>query len=138
VLDVGVNDDLNVNRFHAKEQTEGRTIRWSQRQSVVVVNPISAGSRTIALWMSNGGRPPAAPPADVTVLVNDTPIGTVRVESGFREYDVELPPLVASAAAATREPVRITLRTLTWNPAKVLGTNDDRELGVMLDRVEVR
>src|SRR5262249_36782295 len=27
-LDVGVNDDLNVIRFHAKETTEGRTFRW--------------------------------------------------------------------------------------------------------------
>ena len=29
-LDVGINDDLNVIRFHAKELTEGRTFRWSQ------------------------------------------------------------------------------------------------------------
>jgi hypothetical protein len=31
------------------------------------------------------------------------------------------------------------LRTPTWNPMKVLGTGDDnRELGVMVDRVAVR
>jgi hypothetical protein len=139
VLDVGVNDDLNVNRFHAKEETEGRTFRWSQKQSVLIVNPIQPGSRTIALWMSNGGRPPAAPPADVAVLLNDVPLGTVRVENGFREYDIGIPPAVAAAAAATGEPVRIMLRTPTWNPMKVLGTGDDnRELGVMVDRVAVR
>jgi hypothetical protein len=138
VLDVGVNDDLNVNRFHAKEQTEGRTIRWSQRQSVVIVNPISGESRTVALWMSSGGRPASAPPADVTVLLNDIPIGTVRVENGFREYDLDLPAHVASDAAATREPVRIMLRTTTWNPMRTLGTSDDRDLGVMVDRVAVR
>ena len=139
VLDVGVNDDLNVNRFHAKEETEGRTFRWSQKQSVLIVNSIEPGSRTIALWMSNGGRPAAAPPADVAVLLNDVPLGTVRVENGFREYDVGIPPDVAAAAAATREPVRIMLRTPTWNPMKVLGTGDDnRELGVMVDRVAVR
>ena len=28
-LDVGVRDDLHVLRFHAKEQTEGRTFRWT-------------------------------------------------------------------------------------------------------------
>ena len=106
---------------------------------MLIVNPIQPASRTIALWMSNGGRPAAAPPADVTVLLNDVPLGTVRVENGFREYDVGIPPDVAAAAAATREPVRIMLRTPTWNPMKVLGTGDDnRELGVMVDSVAVR
>jgi hypothetical protein len=137
-LDVGLNDDLNVIRFHAKETTAGRTFRWSQRQSYVIVDRVRPSDRTLALWMSNGGRPPAAPPADVTVSINDTPIGTVRVGDGFREYDLDIPPAVAAAAAATDEAVRITLRTATWNPMKVLGTGDDRELGVMLDRVAVR
>jgi hypothetical protein len=45
---------------------------------------------------------------------------------------------VAAGAAATGEPVRVMLRTATWNPLLVLGTPDDRDLGVMLDRVAVR
>ena len=137
-LDVGINDDLNVVRFHAKEVTEGRTIRWSQRQSFVILNRIRATDRTLAFWMSNGGRPPAAPPADVQILIEDRPLATLHVSTGFREYDVDIPPDIAAAAAAGGEPVRIMLRTTTWNPMKVLGTADDRELGVMLDRVAVR
>jgi hypothetical protein len=127
-----------VVRFHAKEPTDGRTFRWTQGRSFVIVNRIGAGDRTIALWMSDGGRPPAAPPADVTILIGDRALGTLHVTGGFREYDVAIPPDVASAVAATGEPVRVTLRTTTWNPLKVLGTPDDRELGVMLDRVAVR
>jgi hypothetical protein len=65
-------------------------------------------------------------------------LGVVRVESGFHKYEVAIPPDIATAAAATGEPVRITLRTATWNPQTVLGTQDDRELGVMVDRVAVR
>jgi hypothetical protein len=137
-VDIGINDDLNVIRFHAKETSAGRTFRWSERQSYVVVDRMHATDRTLALWMSNGGRPPAAPPADVALSINDAPIGTVRVGDGFREYDVDIPPAVAAAAAATGEAVRITLRTATWNPMKVLGSGDDRELGVMVDRVAVR
>jgi len=130
---------LNVVRFHAKEQTEGRTFRWSQRQSVVIVNRIGADDRALAIWMNDGGRPAAAPAADVTVLINDRLLGTVRVASGgFKEYDLPIPADVAAGAAATGEPVRITLRTATWNPRAVLGTADDRELGVMVDRVVVR
>ncbi|HEX6464144.1 MAG TPA: hypothetical protein VFZ98_06820, partial [Vicinamibacterales bacterium] len=77
-------------------------------------------------------------PADVTVLLNDVMIGTVRVGNGFREYDVAIPPAIAAAASATGEPVRIMLRTPTWNPMRTLGTDDNRDLGVMVDRVAVR
>ena len=35
-------------------------------------------------------------------------------------------------------PVRLKLTTVIWNPEQVLGTADNRELGVMVDRVEVR
>ena len=67
-LDVGVNDDLNVIRFHAKEATEGRTFRWSQTSVVRHRQPDRRRRRAqLALWMSDGGRPAAAPPADVTV-----------------------------------------------------------------------
>jgi hypothetical protein len=137
-LDIGVNDDLNVTRFHAKEISEGRTIRWSQRQSFVIVNRMLPGDRTLAIWMKDGGRPPAAPPADVTILIGDRELGTVRVSSGFQEYAIPIPAEVAVAAAATGEPVSITLRTTTWKPRDLLGTPDDRELGVMVDRVAVR
>src|SRR5438552_3468323 len=74
-LDIGINDDLNVVRFHAKEQTEGRTFRWSQRQSFIIVNGIRTVDRTVALWMNNGGRPAAAPPADVDVLIGSRSLG---------------------------------------------------------------
>ncbi|HYT65044.1 MAG TPA: glycosyltransferase family 39 protein [Vicinamibacterales bacterium] len=137
-LDVGINDDLNVVRFHAKEQSEGRTFRWSQARSFLIVNRIGAGDRTLALWMNDGGRPAGAPPADVTVQIGDRSLGTVRVTGGFKEYDLAIPADVAATAAATGEPVRIALRTPTWNPLTVLGTTDDRELGVMVDRVAIR
>lgn len=137
-LDVGVSDDLNVIRFDAKEQSEGRTFRWSQDQSFVVVPRIDRANRTVAIWMSNGGRPPAAPPAEVTVVLGDRPIGSTRVGNGFSEYDFSIPPDLAVSLAETSEPVRLAIRSTTWNPSQVLGTADDRDLGVMVDRVAVR
>lgn len=137
-LDVGVNDDLNVVRFHAKETTEGRTFRWTQPRSFLILNHIGAGARTLALVLSDGGRPPAAPAADLVVAIGDVVLGTIRVAGGFKEYQLPIPAEVAAAAAATGEPVRMTLTTPPWNPLVVLGTPDDRNLGVMLDRVAVR
>jgi hypothetical protein len=60
-LDVGVRDDLNVVRFHAKEVSEGHTFRWTGAQSYVFT-PLQASSRELTLWLNNGGRPPAAGP----------------------------------------------------------------------------
>jgi hypothetical protein len=137
-LDIGVNDDLNVIRFHAKETADGRTMRWSGRQSFIVLDHLRADDRTLALWMSDGGRPPAAAPAIVQILVGSRPLGSLTVTGGFKEYDVAIPSDLAAAVSATAEPVRITLRTPTWNPMRVLGTADDRDLGVMVDRVAVR
>jgi len=137
-LDIGVNDDLNVIRFHAKEHEDGRTFRWSQRQSSLILNRVSPTDRTIAIWMSDGGRPATADPADVTVLLGERTLGNARVSGGFKEYTFNLSPDVAAAAAASGEPVRLLLRTTPWNPLKSLGTSDDRDLGVMIDRVTIR
>ena len=137
-LDIGVNDDLNVLRFNAKEVTEGRTIRWTRARSYVSITRMRATDRAITLWMSNGGRPPAAPPARVTARLGDTLLGSVDVHGGFTPYEFAIPPGIAAAAAATGEPIRLTLETVTWNPHTTLGTPDDRDLGVMVDRVAVQ
>jgi hypothetical protein len=47
-----------------------------------------------------------------------------------------LPPDVA-AAAAGRPTAEVRLMCETWTPKTVLGGSDDRELGVMLDRIRI-
>jgi hypothetical protein len=137
-LDVGSRDDLNVVRFYAKETSDGRSIRWTGRQSAVSVTGLTGGEREIAITMHDGGRPPAEPRPVVQVFFNETPIGEVAVGAGFAVYRVPLPPALAAAAAASDEPARLRLTvSSTWNPRKLLGAPDDRELGVMVDRVEV-
>ncbi len=136
-LDVGTRDDLNVLRFYAKEETEGRTFRWSQDVSYIVVPALDAGGRTITLWMSDGGRPASAGNAEVSIAIGDQRMGIVDVDTGFRSYTVEIPGEIVSQVAG-QGPVRIQLRTSAWKPAEVLGTADDRELGVMVDRVTVK
>jgi hypothetical protein len=137
-LDVGVRDDLHVLRFHAKEESAGRTFRWTQDTSYVSVTVVTPEARTVTLWMSSGGRPDAAPPADVAVWFDGHSLGTRRVTDGFTPYMLTLPPEVAAAAAAKGDPVELRLETTVWNPRAVLGAPDDRELGVMLDRVTVK
>jgi hypothetical protein len=40
-------------------------------------------------------------------------------------------------AAASPDPAQIILRTNTWSPHDVNGQGDTRQLGVMVDRVEI-
>src|SRR6202022_2378217 len=51
-LDVGVRDDLHVVRFHAKEQSGGRTFRWTHATSYISVTIIHPSSREVTLWLN--------------------------------------------------------------------------------------
>ena len=137
-LDVGSRDDLHVLRFHAKEFASGETMRWSQEQSVIGITAVSPNARVVVLTMSSGGRPSGLPPADVAVSFNGRPLGTAHVVDGFHPYSFAIPSDAATAAAGSDAPARLTLRTPTWRPSDVLGGSDDRRLGVMVDRVQVR
>ena len=145
-IDIGTEDDLHVLRFHAKESSSGRSFRWSRDTSFVSLAALPATARRITIWMDDGGRPASVPPAEVVLALQfaRTPdvnryLGTVRVDSGFKPYTFEIPPSLAAEAAATGEPVRLKLSIGTvWSPQQVLGTTDNREVGVMVDRVAVR
>ena len=137
-LDVGLRDDLHVLRFHAKETASDRTMRWTQDQSFVSVTTLPPSAREVVLTMSNGGRPGGQPPADVSVYLDDRLVGRATVEDGFRPYAFTLPDGLAATLAASNTPARLAIRTAVWRPSEVLGGSDDRELGVMVDRVQVR
>jgi hypothetical protein len=138
-LDVGVNDDVNVLRFHAKEtHANGTTFRWSRDVSYINLQGITAASHELVLVMDDGRRPVQVPRATVQVSINDQPIGSVQVGPDFKPYAVAIPPALAAAAGASGAPVRVKLVTNTWQPKAVVGVTDARDLGVMVDRVDVR
>jgi hypothetical protein len=139
-IDVGVRDDLYLLRFYAKEETEGRTVRWTRARSLISVPGLRGTESELILDLHDGGRPIAqgAEPARMQVLFDEVPIGTIDLASGFREYRLALPRDLVQRAAARDEPAQITLLSTTWMPMTYLGGTDDRELGVMLDRIRIR
>lgn len=137
-LDVGTMDDLHVVRFHAKEVMEPYTFRWSRDVSYVSIQGIREDSQIVVLCLNDGGRPDGIEPAHVTVSLNDRLLGQASVSEGFRPYTFAMPADLAAAAASDDEPARLMIVTNTWNPGDVLGVPDDRQLGVMVDRVEVQ
>ncbi|MEO7192881.1 MAG: hypothetical protein ABI051_17690 [Vicinamibacterales bacterium] len=136
-LQIGLLDDLNVVRFHARERTgAGLAFRWTGGQSFVILPPRSVNPAQLTIWMSTGGRPAAAPAAVVAVAFDDADLGTAVPVDELRPYVFHLP---ASLAGALRtSPARIRLRVSTWNPKETLGIEDDRNLGVQVARVETR
>jgi hypothetical protein len=136
-LDVGFEDDLQVVRFGDKELTEDRTFRWAGRQSYVTVRGLTGREREIVFELADGGRPAAAEPAALDVFLGEEPLGRLEVSGSFREY--RLPVTPAALAQAMASPGRqLRLVATTWKPSAYLDSPDTRELGVMVDRVEIR
>ena len=140
-LQIGGGDDVQVARFYARERMGdgGTPFRWSTNQSFVVLPAVPASARRLVIWMSQGGRPPQAPPAVVEVAVADRVVGTVRLATNaVAPHTLELPRDLVEAVAASGEPFRIRLRVPTWRPQALIGGTDDRDLGVMVTRVDVQ
>jgi hypothetical protein len=137
VLDVGTLDDLNLVRFHARETTEGRTIRWTGPQSFIAATGLTGAERELEIVMHDGGRPAQALEAAVEVFFNETPLGRIRVTKGFQTYRLVLPANIVQKAGESDDPAQIRLVSTTWRPRDFLGGTDDRALGVMVDRVEI-
>jgi hypothetical protein len=136
-LDLGTRDDLHVLRFHAKEHNDEATFRWTRDVSYVSLLGVEPSTRQLVLVMSNGGRPDRLPPATVEVFLDDRRLGAVTVGNGFRPYTFDIPPDVAAAASGTADAALVKIVSSTWNPRAALGAGDDRDLGVMIDRVDV-
>lgn len=137
-LDVGSDDDLLVRRMHAKQvDARNATYRWTRDRSYVSVVATPSEAREVTLHLSSGGRPAAAGETEVRVFLDDRPLGAVTVDDGFRPYTLAIPPDVARDVAEA-DGAALRLETAVWTPREVLGTPDDRDLGVMLDRVEIR
>ena len=138
-IDVGAADDLHVVRFHAKERGRNElTFRWTRDRSYFSVPHLEATDRELVLRMSNGGRPGTAVPARVTVFLSDRQIGMAMPDGQFRDFVFPIPSGLAAELEANPTATEVRLETTTWVPRDVAGGGDDRALGVMIDRVEIR
>ncbi len=138
-LDIGAADDPYVRGFHAKERSPaGFTYRWTRAESSVAIVGLRAAQREVTLWLGTGGRPANAPTAAVDVFLDDRPLGSVAVGYGIEPYRFAIPQDLAETLGRRDAAARLRLVTRTWNPAALIGAGDTRDLGVMLDRIEIR
>src|SRR5262249_25021957 len=92
----------------------------------------------LAIWMNNGNRPAEAGPATVEAFLGDDSLGRVTVGLTDEPFVFEIPEALATAASHNVGATTIRLISSTFNPRALTGADDDRELGVKVDRVELR
>ena len=138
-LDVGSQDDLYVFGFHGAEKlgADGPTFRWTRASSSVLVPEIRSDTATVTVWLGAGPRPATAPRPVVTVSLGQRVLGATSVTPAIAPHGFEVPADYAAELAATRALVDVVIAADTWSPSVYLGTNDERDLGVMVDRVAV-
>jgi hypothetical protein len=138
-VDVGTLDDLFVVRFHAKERKGDLTYRWTSDVSYVSLVGIQPDATTLSVWFGDGGRDASAVGvARVTLDLDGQRLGETEVRGGFRPYTFALPPDLVRAAARRDAPALLKISSTTFNLQKLAGIPDDRNLGVMVDRVAVQ
>ncbi len=71
----------------------------------------------------------------MTVAIGGVPAGRLAVPSGdFTEVSLALSPRAAEKLSGA-DALRISFSSPTWNPKRAGLSNDDRELGIGVDRI---
>jgi hypothetical protein len=137
-LDLGGADDLYLVDFHPKERlgTGDLTFRWTQERSYLLMG-IPAGGRELVLTLSSG-RPKGVAPAHVSVSVEGHDLGSVDPTNDMRIYTFPIPADAASELAKRTGPSEIQIQSSVWIPREIVGGSDNRALGVMIDKAEIR
>jgi hypothetical protein len=129
-VDVGGSDDVQVSGFYDKEGGGEHTYRWTGSCASIYLPGARPGG-TVALTVS-AGRRPASKPAIVRVSLGRTPLGSFTVGPDWEEHRLAVPATLVEPLPVLRLDVE------GWRPANTeRGSNDVRDLGVMVDRVRV-
>jgi hypothetical protein len=126
-VDIGRFDDFQVSGFYDKEGGEERRYRWTGTCGSVYL-PGARGKSWLSITTAAQHRPNPAP---VTVSLSGIVLGRLVAGAEWRTYTFALPSTLP-------DPLVLRLDVPAWRPINVLpGSDDPRDLGVMVDRIEV-
>jgi hypothetical protein len=133
----GAEDSLHVgDGFYGTEQSGKFTARWTAGRGSIRVRLPKPDGAIVARWYA---LPVRKDQTNLTArfFVNETAIPADRISvvagSPLWEYRVRIQPGELIAGDWNRFAVEVP----TWSPARDLGVADPRELGLLLDRVEI-
>jgi len=134
-VDIGGSDDLQISGFFEKEGGGERTYRWiagSGREAcgAIYFPGAKAGAR-LAITASAGKRPPTKP-ATVRVSLSGVALGSFVAGPDWEDFALQLPEALPEGPSVLR------LDVSTWRPGKEIpGSDDFRDLGIMVDRIRL-
>ncbi len=142
-IDVGQGDmDTLVTGFYAREHIGGRDFRWTMPEATISL-PRGAILEAASLWLNVAASRPNVAPVHLELLLDGQEWTTVMVGNDFATYHLRLPNVISNVPTGTepevasRDSVFLTLRSAGWNPRDSGLGGDNRELGVMLDWIEL-
>ena len=128
----GVHDQHVIEGLYNPERRPGLTPnRWTSGQ--VSFSVAATGQPIeIILRMANG-RPWDAPAPKASVYLANHLVRTITVKGGFEIYSFSVP----QEAARNQKTIELRLTIKPWNPRKAGYSQDERDLGVLLDWVKI-
>ncbi|MEO5762868.1 MAG: hypothetical protein ABIR28_11215, partial [Vicinamibacteria bacterium] len=139
LIDIGGDGDLQTSGFFEKEATGDRTYRWTggclddrgNATGSVYMPAATAGAR-VSILATSHLRPVNAKVATTKVFFAGVAVGEFTADGEWRDFEVTLPDPLPPGSKILR------LDVPAWRPSKTdpLET-DTRDLGIMVDRIEV-
>jgi hypothetical protein len=134
-LDVGRFDyGYLMSGFYAREGGPGGWYRWTEKTAEMLVPWLPEGNSLVLSLAVGSPRPTGVEPAKVSLYLNEHLLDRFELDDEFKTQTIVVPPDLIDDPQAKM--ARLRLETTTWIPAEA-GLGDVRELGVVLDRIEL-
>ncbi len=138
-VDIGTLEDAwhIVAGFHGREQTDAGAVnvRWTDGRGILALpHPPTGHGLEVSIDYIDRYRPPLAGDETVTLTLNGEPLAVVETALPHaRRLTARIP---AHRMAVIDHP-RLAIHAPAWDPAAASRGGDQRQLGVMIDRLQV-
>jgi hypothetical protein len=123
-----------LHNFHDIETTDGLSYRWSSDRSSVFLSGIGGYAPALLRLRLNGSRPDGLPLPTVSLGANRRELTAFTATDQFETYEF----IIDRETMGTSGNLEVEVDSEFFVPAQVVGGDDLRKLGVMIDSVSVR
>lgn len=139
VLDIGADDfRALVDGFHAAEQIQSTTARWTNGDSrVALPRLVTPRSGVLSLIVrASADRPQGQAPPVMQLAIDGVPAGAIGpLTPKLTEYRIALPPEAQSRMLAA--PTMLSLTSDFFIPNAANPNGDNRKLGIVIDWIRI-
>jgi hypothetical protein len=133
-LDLGERgDEAYLHNFYATETTHDLSYRWSSDRSSIFLPGIGGYAPALLRLRLNGSRPDGLPPPVVSLRANGRELTSFTATDQFETYEF----VVDRETMGISGDLEIQLDSQFFVPAEVMGGDDLRRLGVLVDFASV-